>query len=180
MLGNLALQRRARLKLAIPASNSRRRAKCPMLYASNWPATSVFMPAASRAIVSTVSAVSAAVLAGSENEHRLHSCTQAADGADANAGSFRLNPLNRLKFPTALEMPLLCPIVARARQPREKRGVETVGDGVSSPLGWHVDCVWAKPEPFDPDVRRFAAREHPNSNAIRMEPWLAVSCGWLR
>ena len=78
-----------------------------------------------------------------------------------------LNLLNRLKFPIALQMPLLDPIVVPAAQPGEKRGVETVGDGVSSPIGWHVDCVWAKSERFDSDG--FAARERPSSNPIRME-----------
>src|SRR5262249_61696201 len=78
-------------------------------------------------------------------------------------------PIEPPKIPRRLEMPLLHPIVEPAAQPGEKRGVETVGVGDSSPFGWHVDCVSAKSERFDPDVRRFAARERPSSNAIRME-----------
>jgi hypothetical protein len=78
-------------------------------------------------------------------------------------------PIEPPKISHRLEMPLLCLIVAPAAQPGEKRGVETVGDGVSSPIGWHGDCVWAKSERFDSDVRCFAAPERPSSNAIRME-----------
>src|SRR5262249_41969805 len=56
-------------------------------------------------------------------------------------------PIEPPKISRRLEMPLLRrPIVAPAAQPGEKRSVETVGVGDSSPFGWHVDCVGAKSE----------------------------------
>ena len=85
-----------------------------------------------------------------------------------------LNILGRLKIFTASETPPLCPFmdvtVALGAEAAEKRGVEMVGGGCACcHIGWHVSCVCAKSERFEPDVRHTAARQRPSSDAIRME-----------